>query len=197
MKLDATDLRAIADATPPPWRDLLRLLLETGARYQEIATLTAAQVDPDGLRIEPHALPDGALWRPKRPSSVRKIRLPQHPELLARLARTPGLVLFPGRDRPLTVRSANRALATAARTLGMPRPTTHDFRRARITQALAAGCDPNVVRATVGHRSLVTTVQYLRDVPVAGTLPSLDAAAADNPAAAQYLNLVRSGQWRQ
>lgn len=57
--LPLPDLLRVLDALPHPWQPLCRLLLETGARYQEIACLTWGQVDEDGIRIEEHEMSGG------------------------------------------------------------------------------------------------------------------------------------------
>lgn len=197
------DLELIVEQVPAPWGRLFSLLRYTGARYSEVANLTreCLRPAPSGGRdvfidIKPHTLPDGTLWRPKRPASVRSLRVPGALALAYLEGPDPGALIFwPGRPRPVSVRQANRELERVCTRLGLRQVRTHDFRRARIAQALAAGADPNTVRAAVGHRSLATTVGYLRDVPVQGALPPLDAEAVDNPVAAQYVPLYRKKTW--
>jgi integrase len=201
-------LRALADASKAPWGPLFGFLLETGCRYGEAAALTWAQVDPGSavgdpwvIRVEPHTLPDGSLWRPKRPASVRALEVA--PAAICDLSRrnpgfstVSGLVFFPSRQRPPARSAVSDYLRRTAAKLGLPPGCgTHDFRRARIAQALAAGADPNTVAACVGHRSLRSTVVYLRDVPVRCALPPLGADEVANPAAQKYLGLSRPANW--
>jgi integrase len=183
-----TALQAVAR---PEWRSLFAVCLETASRYGEIAALTWDQVDAGLARIEPHTLPDGSSWRPKSPSGIRAVTS----ETLASLPRSEGLVFFPGRERPPHNRTANYFLDRACQRACVERFTTHALRHARITHALAAGADPNSVRAAVGHRSLKTTVNYMYNVPVIGSLPPLEAPQVVDPAVAQYLPLVRR-TWR-
>ncbi len=105
------------------------------------------------------------------------------------------LVFWPDRSTPLTSRSARRELKRACEIVGVPYFATHQLRRLRITQSLAAGADPNTVRASVGHRGILTTLGYLRDVPVKCELPALSEKECANPVANQYLGLVRRKNW--
>lgn len=200
------DAQRVLAALPDPWDQLLGLLLETGGRYSEIAALTWECISFSEsyalLAIKPHRLPNGSEYKPKRPASVRSLRVA--------LERAPGrlqnrrepkcgssLVWWPERAAPVQARTANWQLARACSRLGVARFSTHHLRHLRITQALAAGADPNSVRAAVGHRSLGTTIGYLRDVPVQGALPDLEAGAVPNPVAAQYLAFgARAKNWK-
>lgn len=199
-RLPLSELVAVACETPTPWRELFLALAETGARYSEMAWLTRECVElrpgRSLVHIIEHSLPDGSTWRPKRPSSIRTVFV--RSELLGvQKVDTPTAYVFwpSSTSAPPTVRSANRRLSTAARTLGLPTPTTHDFRRARIVQALAAGGDPNTVRAAVGHRSLTSTLVYLQDVPLLAELPPMDAESRVNPNVAQYQQVFRKRNW--
>lgn len=181
-----------------PWGTLFGFLLETGARYGEAAALTWDQIEPTScghlrVKIEPHALPSGKWWRPKRPASVRSLLI--NPTILSPTGTGPGLIFFPARKSPPSRSSVCEYLARLSRALNFPPVQTHDFRRARIAQALAAGADPNTVRAAVGHRTLLSTMAYLVDTPVQAALPPLDAGAVSNPLAQQYLPHFRPAGW--
>ena len=198
-EIDLKTVQRVVSACTHPWHALFTTLLETGARYSEIATLTREQVGIDSIRIEPHVLPSGREWRPKRPASVRTLVVGG--DLAASLAgmtasREAGVLIFwPERAEPVQSRTANYMLKKHCLRLGVPPFSTHQFRRVRIAQSLQAGGDPNTVRAAVGHRSLLTTIGYLRDVPVRGELPALGAEAVANPAVAQYMSMARSKNW--
>lgn len=199
-KHDLATLLDVARETPAPWCQLFAALADTGARYSELAFLTWECVelreDVARISIAEHTLPDGRLWRPKRPSSIR-IVFTKRSNLPAKGAPTAFVYWPPATFAPPTVRSANRRLSTAARLLGLATPpTTHDFRRARIVHALAAGGDPNTVRAAVGHRSLASTLEYLRGVPLQAELPPLESPEVVNPAAAQYAQVFRKRNWK-
>lgn len=192
------DLLAQTAELRSPWYELAAVLLHTACRFGEAAHATPESLCPAGLRIEPHELRDGTLWRPKRPSAIRTVPLP--PPLALRLrdmGRGPRSLLFwPHRVRPPHVRTFIDNLRTAARRAGVPPAKSHDFRRARIVQALQAGWDPNTVRAAVGHRSLSTTLGYLEGVPIVASLPPVAAEADPNPAANAYLPYARPRNWR-
>jgi integrase len=178
---------------------LFTTLLETGGRYMEIATLTPAQLGTDSIRIEPHFLPDGSWWRPKRPASTRSTIVScDMLEALREAARglpEHALIWWPEKESPTQSRTANYYLRKHCLRLNLPVFSTHQLRRVRITQSLAAGADPNTVRAAVGHRSLITTVRYMQDVPVRGVLPSLDAEPAKDPVVSQYMFMARNKNW--
>lgn len=190
------DVQRVIEACPEPWRKLFHTMLYTGARYMEIATLTPEQVGMDSIKIEPHTLPDGSLWRPKRPASVRSIVISHEFAASLYASAQPGqLIFFPNKERPTNARTANYFLEKFCKKLGVRYFSTHQMRRVRITQALEAGANPHSVRAAVGHRSLMTTIKYMDDVPVRGELPNVDAEPVDDPVCAQYMFLTRRKNW--
>jgi len=178
------DAYAIAD--DPTWGPLFRFLWESGARVGEALALTGAQCEATEagttVRIEPHELPDGSTWRPKRPASIRSLRLP--PRVVP--STLPCAYVFLPDRRPVFNVQVNRALARRCATLGLPRYTSHDFRRYRITQALLAGAEPLQLSRAVGHASLKTTAGYVRHVPLLCELCPSDAEPVANPAAAAW-----------
>lgn len=206
-------LAVIESISQPNWRALFLLMLDTAARYSEIAALTWEQVPKQSggisapsrprplleIRIEPHLLPSGRLWRPKRPASIRSIKIGADARAAFRLVpqgpkRT--LIFFPAKEEPTQSRTANYILENACLAVGVAPFSTHQLRRIRLTQALAAGADPNTVRAAAGHRSLSTTMRYLEDVPILAELPPLRAEPIGNPAAQGFLFLARPSQWK-
>ena len=214
------ELQACIAACPEPFKSLCRLLLDTGARYGEIAHLTWRQVrivstTENELRIEPHHLGPlipaneppppktgrlildpcrggfRMLWRPKKPSSIRSIRTSMP---LPALTGLDALLWWPDRPYPPARSSIAHVLARASR--GLPVVVrSHDFRRCRIVQALAAGADPNTVRAAVGHRSLATTMGYVSGVPLEVALPALDAPAVANAPATAWRAVTGPSGW--
>ena len=216
------ELQTCIRACPEPYRTLCALLLDTGARWAEIAYLTGAQVRKVGpteteLRIEPHHVgpvvsPDQApdcgqdrltldpcrgglraLWRPKRPASVRTVRT-SIPLPVPVPGGMDSLLFWPDRSYPPARSSVREILRRASR--GLPVVVkSHDFRRCRIVQALAAGADPNSVRAAVGHRSLATTMGYVQGVPLLVALPALDAPAVANAPAGAWKAVTGRAGW--
>ncbi len=191
------------------WIDLFRFQWETACRIGEALHLTNECVDFPNVAFQEHKLPCGGIWKPKLPSSVRKLRLPPECETLVDTAsRVPvEFVFYPSREKAPTLRAALNALQGAAEKAGVqvyhkrkgeliPRLVgTHDLRRARIAQALAAGADPNTVARAVGHASLHTTVQYVVDTPMLAALPSSFADAIDNPVVAEWAAAFRPKKW--
>lgn len=190
------DVRRVLAACPPEWQKLFGVMLETGARYMEIATLMPEQVGIDSLKIEPHFLPDGTWWKPKRPASLRTVIIRQDLAEQLRSAEPGKLIFFPHKSYPTHAKTGNYFLQKTCKTLHIPTFTTHQLRRVRITQALEAGANPHTVRAAVGHRSLLTTVAYMNDIPVRAELPCLEAEPVPDPAVSQYLSMTRAKNWR-
>lgn len=188
------DLDRLAGELSPRWRAVFHFLWATGARCGEALALTPDCVEARApgvvaIHIRPHELPNGRLWRPKRPASVRTIICPDGalpPDWGA------GPYVFPGAR---TVDAACKALKRACARADVPYNGTHGFRRGRIVQALAAGADPNTVATAVGHASLLTTLTYVHAGGLEAALPDPDAPAQANPPAAEWLKAARPKKW--
>jgi integrase len=196
--LPLDQLQKVVDAADLPWRNVFRLCLESGCRVGEAmyATGNCFMAVSDGrcaFVIEPHTLPDGSEWLPKRPSSVRKLVVPAgYSQYSVRGSR---LAFF---DEDTVTRTRYRWFWKKALKAAGLRPdeaTTHDLRRARIVQSLASGADPWTVARCVGHSSLATTVTYLRSVPLLMELPPIEAQAGTNVAAEQWRNVFTPNHW--
>jgi integrase len=200
--LTPTQVQHILRVMPLHWYKVYRFQWETGCRISEALNLTNDCVEFPLVRFREHRLPNGSMWRPKRPASVRSIRLSPHLEDLFDVndIMPTRLVFFPKLVKPFTLRAALNALQTAAtialvhlgRAVG-----THDIRRARIVQALAAGADPNTVARAVGHASLSTTIGYIIHTPMIAALPPTNAEAIDNPVVADWAATLRPKNWRK
>lgn len=192
---EASAIVALAD---PPWNHIFRLLWETGARLSEVTHLTVDCVQADNgacvLEFKEHTLPDGSTWKPKRPASIRAVRVPPWPIPQV----PPGtLLFFPGKPRPPRRPTALWFLRKALQRAGLPTEyATHCFRRGRITQALEAGADPHVVSRAVGHGSLTTTFGYLTYNPLLTELPDPAALPAPNAAVSKWQSTYRPREWK-
>ena len=99
---------------------------------------------------------------------LRRWRLRQAPESLIRVG--------PGHDRVFDVhpKVLTQAFAKAVRSAGLPVITWHALRHGHVTHLLAAGVQPHVVAARVGHATVGFTL-----TAYAHTLPTQDAGAAE------------------
>lgn len=195
--MTAAEIDRVLENCSPHWRAVFRCALTLGARIGEVLALTTDCVEPGPggrvvVHVRPHTLPNGKEWRPKRPASVRSLLVEPTPEL-ALAADAVGVHWV--YDKARTPRAAQLALKKACTLAGVPYNGTHDFRRARIVQALAAGADPNSVASAVGHASLATTMQYVTTGGLVAELPPVDAPATPNPAAAEWLKPTRRKNW--
>lgn len=201
---------------PSHWADLYHFQAETGCRVSEALALTWECVEiihgedyyipaenPAGfctvrgrdtaiVRVQPHDLPDGSEWIPKRPASVRAMVVALEALRPAEGSSAPpggSLVFFPGRDRPPSRQAAHKAL----KRLHGPEAKSHDFRRAFITRQLSEGVDPWTLARYVGHRSLRSMLPYLVSVntPVALT------CAGNALPAEHWKAALQSANWRK
>lgn len=192
------DLGRLLATAPAEYAELYRFLAESGCRRGEALALTGAQVErtPERtvVRIEPHTLPGGRLWEPKTLHGTRALAIP--PDVVP-LACDSAYVFLPELKRPIHNTKVDRALTRHCESAGIPRVTYHAFRRFRITQALLAGAEPVALSRAVGHRTLATTLTYLRNVPMLHELPDVDAEPAVNPAAAAWSQATTYGKSRK
>lgn len=149
-------------------RALLLFLYNTGARVQEVAELTAANLEfDDPPRVHLHG--KGDKWRvcPIWPATARL--------LLALLTKDSSrnkaahqAVFVSRQGRALTrfgiykvVRRHTRHLATTASADLHPHPVSpHSLRHSTAVHLLESGVEVNVIRAWLGHVSLETTNRY-------------------------------------
>jgi integrase len=144
------------------------------------------------VRIEPHKLPDGREWRPKRPASQRAMVVALSALGAAQeLSGPQGLVFFPGRDRAPSRQAAWKAL----KKLRGPDARSHDLRRAFITRKLSEGVDPWTLARYVGHRSLRSMLPYLISVSAPVSLSAGPAGGV--PPAAHWAAALQSANWRK
>ena len=79
--------------------------------------------------------------------------------------RPPGTLLFPGPDpnRPITVRSVQRAFRDAADRAGLDQDVSpHTLRHSFATHLLEQGVDIRVIQDLLGHRHIQSTARYAR-----------------------------------
>lgn len=160
-------LGAIDRGTPLGRRDylLMRLLFETGARAQEVASLhmNAVQLrDPPQVRILGKGRKERICPLRKRTAGLIRDHLRERRSVL------PDATLFVSvRGHPLTrfgvlriVQRRARAAAKSLPSLASKRIGVHTYRHSAAIHLQRAGNDLTVIRSWLGHVSVLTTDQY-------------------------------------
>ncbi len=172
-------------------RTLFMVLYNTGARVQEVADLSVADVDLDGpLRVRLHGKGDKwrscPLWQ-------------ETAELLKELMRNrdgnqSGPLFMSRREMPLTRFGIYKIVKRRTSGLRCHFPdkksngiSPHVMRHSTAVGLLEQGVEVNVIRAWLGHVSLDTTNRYAeitlrtKQAAVASCLPPLDTSEALRP----------------
>lgn len=131
-----------------------------GLRVSEVVKLTTRDIDSKRMVIH------------VRQAKGRKDRYVMLSEQLLtilrnywRLARPSDSLFFPGpgRQRPITTRSVQRAFRDAADAAGLnPSVTVHTLRHSFATHLLEQGVDIRVIQDLLGHRQITSTTRYAR-----------------------------------
>jgi integrase/recombinase XerD len=140
-------------------RTIFITIYSAGLRVSEAVALTARDIDSANMVVH---------VRQGKGRKDRYVMLSE--QLLAILraywkcARLQHLV-FPGPDpeRPITVRSVQRACREAVRIAGLdPSVTVHTLRHCFATHLLEQGVDIHVIQDLLGHRHITSTTRYAR-----------------------------------
>lgn len=133
--------------------DLVVLLLDTGARYSEIAGLEWRQVDLDPRTLH--------LWRPKvQNESVLYLTDRAH-DTLRRRAETTTAQRFVFLSRKGGKRGyASQAIRKAINRAGLEGVTIHTLRHTHATRLVQNGLSVYEVKEVLGHADVKTTMRY-------------------------------------
>ena len=152
---ETVDAPKIAGA-PKPFKPLLRLLLLTGARLNEVAKMKRGELHDDGTWQLP-----GERTKNKRPHAVALSPLAR--ELIASMRDRGGDFVFTTNGKTLVsgwnrmkkrLDAAMLALAKAAKRAKPIAPwRLHDLRRTCVTGMAELGIRPDVIELTVNHQS--------------------------------------------
>jgi site-specific recombinase XerD len=149
-------LKAVPDLE---MRTLFITIYSAGLRVSEAVALTGKEIDSANMVIH------------IRQGKGRKDRYVMLSEQLLAILRAYWKcarlhhVLFPGPDpeRPITVRSVQRACREAVRAAGLdPSVTVHTLRHSFATHLLEQGVDIHVIQDLLGHRHITSTTRYAR-----------------------------------
>lgn len=152
-----------------PWRLRCDIVLETGARVEEVMGIQGADVENGMLHIRRtrQMLESGEfITRPRTKSGVDR-DVPVSRELAERIRARGNGPTFPDIRRDTFSKTVWRPAVKAAELGWIPAP--HDLRRSFATWARAQGCDLEQVRIALGHTRLATTDIYLSERPEAAT----------------------------
>ncbi|MFC2173082.1 tyrosine-type recombinase/integrase [Acidobacteriota bacterium] len=172
--LEADELEAVFSAvdrsTVRGRRDyiFLWLLYDTGARVQEILDIKVAVLQlasPEQVRLMGKGRKERLCPLSKETASVANAYLQEH-----RISDRPEAFLFSGRQgRPMTrsgisrmIKKHVRSAAETIPTLRDRKITPHTFRHTTAMHLLQAGVDLDVIRAWLGHASVLTTHRYVQ-----------------------------------
>ncbi|MDN2581871.1 site-specific integrase [Aquibium sp. ELW1220] len=132
--------------------DIVVILLDTGARYSEIADLVWRQIDLEGRLIR--------LWRSKVQNESIIFMTDRVAEIVSRRAETRSSeFLFSNRSgeaRGYSVASIRKAMRRA----GIPDFTVHTLRHTHATRLIQNGMNVYEVGAVLGHSDVRTTMRY-------------------------------------
>ncbi len=133
--------------------DLVILLLDTGARYGEIAGITW-----DRINIEENTI---NLWRPKvKNESIICMTSRVHEVLLRRSKEKQTDYLFTNKKGDGPRNHAISGIKKAMKRAGIKEFTIHDFRHTCASRLIQNGLSLYEVASILGHRDVQTTQRY-------------------------------------
>lgn len=132
--------------------DLVVLLLDTGARYSEIANIEWSRIDLDRREIR--------LWRPKVQNEAVLCMSDRAFEVLARRSRvaTSNWVFANRNGGPRGY--ASQSIRKAIRNAGLEGVRIHTLRHTHATRLVQNGLSIYEVREILGHSDIKTTMRY-------------------------------------
>ncbi len=133
--------------------DLVILLLDTGARYSEVANIKWNQIFLEQREIH--------LWRPKVQNETILYMTNRVYDVLKRRAATRGSAVYVFSNKKGGPRGyAGRAVAKALRRSGLTDCTIHTLRHTLASRLVQNGMSIYEVREILGHTDIKTTMRY-------------------------------------
>jgi integrase len=146
--------RAISRRSPEDWRAiaLIRLLIFSGARLQEVLTMRWTEVDEGG----------GTARLPDSKTGAKNVFLPAPPlEILSKLPRVDNNpYVLPGDRDGQNFNGPQKAWQRIRALAGLDDVRIHDLRHAHASIAVAGGESLYIVGKMLGHSQAVTTQRY-------------------------------------
>lgn len=133
--------------------DLVILLLDTGARYSEMANIEWARIDLATQEIH--------LWRPKVQNEAVIYMTDRVQQVLKRRALPPGNGKWVFRNKTGGPRGyASQAIRKALRKAGLSDCRIHTLRHTHASRLIQNGMSVYEVREVLGHTDIKTTMRY-------------------------------------
>lgn len=156
--LSPLEYRALRDVVRNDVRiaAIIELILQTGLRISEVASLKSENVKNESLKIEAYATqPERNVPLNKPASDVLNAYMAIRPK-----AESP-FVFISKNGKPLAVRNIRASIARYMQRAELPNYSVNDLRTTFIVENLKAGVDIVLLSQVSGHKRLSTTERYL------------------------------------
>lgn len=150
--------RLLSACKDPRDRAIFLLLLDTGARAQEVCSMSLVDVELSSGAI---TIPKSKSGKPRTVFVGRRTRRAVRAYLRTRRDNSPALFVSTFDDR-LTYSGLRQILRRRARQAGIIEPTLHQFRRAFALNFLRNGGDVYALQRLMGHSDLSVLRRYLK-----------------------------------
>lgn len=144
-------------ATSPEIRDVVYLLLLTGARRSNLLSMSWSEIDFSS-----------AVWtipahKSKNKEAMKIPLVPQVVEILEkRKCEASGLFVFPGSGKTGHLITPRKAWMSLIKRSGLDNLRLHDLRRTCGSYQAASGSNQAVISKSLGHKNIATTAIYTR-----------------------------------
>lgn len=156
--LSQLEYRALRDVVRSDTRiaAIIELILQTGLRISEVASLKKAHLKDTELKIEAYATqPERTVPVNKPASDALNLYLNVRPKVEAEF------VFISKNGKPLAVRNIRASVARYMQKAELPTYSVNDLRTTFIVENLKNGVDLVLLSQVTGHKRLSTTERYL------------------------------------
>jgi len=156
--LSQLEYRALRDVTRSDIRiaAIIELILQTGLRISEVASLKTANLGKDSMKIEAYAT------QPERNVPVNKPAADVLASYMTIRPKVDSVYVFISKNgKPLAVRNIRASIARYVQRADLPGYSVNDLRTTFIVENLKAGVDIVLLSQVTGHKRLSTTERYL------------------------------------
>ncbi len=165
--------------------DFVVMLLDTGARYSEIATLEWSAINLDDRSIQ--------LWRSKvQNESILYMTDRVHTVLLRRFSEKASKFVFSNRTGG-TKKYNSKTLKKAFERAGIDGATAHTLRHTHASRLIQNGLNLYEIKEVLGHSDIKTTMRYAHLEQAAVSLKVKEVMNKLNMTASQHGTLTTSG----
>jgi site-specific recombinase XerD len=156
--LSQLEYRALRDVVRSDTRiaAIIELILQTGLRISEVASLKTANVKESELKVEAYATqPERTVPLNKFAKDALDLYMKVRPKVDA------PYVFISKNGKPLAVRNIRASIARYMQRADLPNYSVNDLRTTFIVENLKAGVDIVLLSQVTGHKRLSTTERYL------------------------------------